>query len=71
MYRPQTAPRKREEHTVEKLNHRCQLFRTDAASDCFYFWVVVVWQEGRTGQMISWKFVVLEDGGQDMRFSFK
>ena len=33
----------------------------------FYFWVVVVFLEGRTGRMISWQFVVLEDDGQDTR----
>ena len=33
-----------------------------------YFWVVVEWLEGRTVQLISWQFVVLEDDGQDTRF---
>ena len=32
-----------------------------------YFWVVVEWLEGMTGQMVSWQFVVLEDDGQDTR----
>ena len=33
----------------------------------FYFRVVVVWLEGRSGQMIAWQFFVLEDDGQDTR----
>ena len=36
-----------------------------------YFWVVVVWLEGRTVQIVSWQFVVPQNGGQDTRFPFK
>ena len=53
--------------TALNVKIRRQFFRTDGASNCFYFWVVVVWLERRTGRKFSWQFVALEDDGQETR----
>ena len=63
-----------QEGTITDNAGNSVLFTTErtglARAIVIYFWVVIVWLEGRTVQIISWQFVVSENGGQDTSFPF-